>query len=88
MALKNMNISFGFRFFACFLALTAIGSLAHAQGPSGAQEGKKTATPTLPTLTTPANAATFNPVPEPSAESLILIGLGCAGLALRLRKRA
>ena len=36
----------------------------------------------------PSNTSPFVPVPEPSQASLVLIGAGIAGLALKLRRKA
>lgn len=83
-----MYVSCKSRWVACCVTLVALGSLAHAQDPSVIsytdKHGHKS---TIPVITAP-DAQALNPVPEPSAGSLILFSLGGIGLALKLRKRA
>ena len=83
-----MNISFKLKCLMCCLTLVAFGSIARAQDAYVAVDGDKKAPQSVPTDVAPSNVRPFDPVPEPSTVSLILLGLGTAGLAMKLRKRA
>jgi PEP-CTERM motif-containing protein len=83
-----MNISFTLRCLVCCVTLAASISLAQADVVS---HGDKKAPQSIATvITTSDNPATtpLDQVPEPSTGSLILIGLGSVGLAMKLRKQA
>jgi hypothetical protein len=60
--------------------------MAHAQNLYVAADGNKTQS--IPTDITTPPGQHLEPVPEPSAASLILLGLGGVGLAMKLRKRS
>jgi hypothetical protein len=80
-----MNTSLLFKCLACWGLFLAFGSILHAETAYVVTDADKNATAkaasdvTVPPLT---------PVPEPSATSLILLGLGGVALGVRLRKRA
>jgi hypothetical protein len=83
-----MNISFTSRRFVCCVALVALGSVAYAQDLEVASDTNKTGHHSFPTVISTANNRPLYPVPEPSTGSLILLGLGGVGLAMKLRKRS
>ena len=72
----------------CCIVLVALGSVAHGQDFSVSDAGDKNVKQFSPTVITTANNRPFDPVPEPSTGSLILLALGSVGLAMKLRKRA
>jgi len=82
-----MKAYFTLRCFACCIILVALGSLAHGQDLSVSDAGDKNVHQSSSTVITPPNNRPLAPVPEPSAGSLILLGLGGVGLAMKLRKR-
>jgi hypothetical protein len=79
-----MNTTFKFRALACSGLFLVFVSLAHAETSYVVTDGNKKATRSFTADATPP----LDPVPEPSGISLILLGLGGVGLALKLRKRA
>jgi hypothetical protein len=83
-----MNASFALRLFVCCIALAAQGSMAGAREISVSDAGDKNVKQVSSLTITTSNNRPFDPVPEPSTGSLILLGLGCVGLAMKLRKRA
>ncbi len=85
---KTMKAYFTLSHFACCIVLIAIGSLAHGQDLSVSTAGDKTGRQSSSMVITPPNDRPLVPVPEPSAGSLILLGLGSVGLAMKLRKQA
>jgi len=72
--------------FICSGIYLALASVGHAQNPVAIDTNK--AGPTLNVDEANAAPRSFDPVPEPSTGSVILLGLGGVGLALYLRKRA
>ena len=83
-----MNVSSALRFFVCYVALAALGSVADGKDFSVSDAGDKEGNQASSKVITPANNRPLDPVPEPSTGSLILLGLGGTGLAMKLRKRA
>jgi len=82
-----MNISFQLRCLVCCLIIVAFVSFARAQDVYVVEDGDKNAPQRNSADITTPNVRPFEPVPEPSAGSLILLGLGTAGLVMKLRKR-
>jgi hypothetical protein len=82
-----MNISCASRCLAFSIILVALGSIAHAQDLV-ASDTNKNAQKSVPTVIIASNDTPLDQVPEPSTGSLILLGLGGACLAMKLRKRA
>ena len=82
-----MNATFQFRCFLCSVALIALGSMAYAQDLSVSDSGKTGQKAISKAIVIPEDRP-LEPVPEPSTGSLIMLGLGGVGLAMKLRQRA
>ena len=71
------------------IMLLAIGSFAHAAPASSHATSQGNKHQSISLNSEPAsNDSALIPIPEPSAASLILLGVGAGGLACMMRKQA
>jgi hypothetical protein len=78
-----MNIAFASRCLVCCIALAAQSSIAYGQDISIPGLGDKSS----PKAIGASNEPPLDPIPEPSAGSLILLSLGGVALGMKLRKQ-
>jgi hypothetical protein len=65
----------------------ALSSLAYAEDRPAVPDGNKNEQAAITKVINAPNDTPLDQVPEPSTESMILIGVGGIGLAMKLRKR-